>query len=54
MVTTQDIGLEGTVTDELFQVFHKEQHEFLFGLSEYLLKKEYTALWYHTRMIKDN
>jgi hypothetical protein len=50
----QDTGLEGTVTDELFQVFPIEGQKFLFRLSEYLLKIKYTALWYNTRMIKDN
>jgi hypothetical protein len=69
MVPKQDTGLEGTVTDELFQVFHIERPvllevsdvgrpvepaDFLCGLSEYLLKIEYIALWHHTRMIKDN
>ncbi len=44
---------QDTVTDELSQVFHIERQE-LFGLSEYLLKIEYTALWYHRRMIKEN
>jgi hypothetical protein len=42
---------EGTVTDELFYlgVSHRAPR-ILFGPS----KIEYTALWYHTRMIKDN
>ncbi len=40
----QGTGLEGTVTDKLFQVFHIERQELLLGLSEYLLKIEYSIL----------